>query len=210
MWLPLKSVTERRGKKCSYGVWKAACVRLGLKNTLAYSPAVQAGRREHCLTCSFVSRCRSGSGRTARKPGVRPSLSAPPAGHTASGWSAGKRTRSPTSARQSESRSPASKRGNEGNKQKQEYSGKHKNRQILHQKMSLLCLISCSFIMWWRGRQLSLFMHWFVAVFSKSDTEAEHCVRILKMTVYWEISLLRNSHIFILPDFGRKHCGQTL
>lgn len=119
MWLPLKSVRERREKKSSYGVWKAACVCLGLKNTLAHSPAFQAGRREHCLTCSFVSRCRSGSGRTARKPGVRPSLSAPPAGRTASGWSAGKRTRSPTSARQSESRSPASKR--EGNKQKQEY-----------------------------------------------------------------------------------------
>lgn len=110
---------KKRKKKNSYGVWKAACVCLGLKNTLAHSPAFQAGRREHCLTCSFVSRCRSGSGRTARKPGVRPSLSAPPAGRTASGWSAGKRTRSPTSARQSESRSPASKR--EGNKQKQEY-----------------------------------------------------------------------------------------
>lgn len=116
MWLPLKSVRERREKKNSYGVWKAACVCLGLKNTLAYSPALQVGRREHCLTCSFVSRCRSGSGRTARKPGVRPSLSAPPAGRTASGWSAGKRTRSPTSARQSESRSPASKKGTNENK----------------------------------------------------------------------------------------------
>lgn len=127
---------------------RSLCVHGGLKKTLACS--VQAGRPEHSLTCSFVSRCRSGSGRTARKPAVRPSLSAPPAGRTASGWSAGKRTRSPTNARQTESRSPASKKENEASKHKRDESEKHKSRQIVHQK-HVLSLNSCSFIEWKGG-----------------------------------------------------------
>lgn len=59
------------------------------------------------FTCSSASRCRSGSGHRARRPGVRPSPSALRAGRTVSGWSAGKRTRSPTSALQTRSQSPA-------------------------------------------------------------------------------------------------------
>lgn len=58
-------------------------------------------------TCSFASHCRSGSGRTARRPGVRPSLSARRGERTASGWSTGKHTRSPASALQTRSQSPA-------------------------------------------------------------------------------------------------------
>lgn len=64
-------------------------------------------RYDECVTCSFVSHCRSGSGRRARRPGVRPSLSVPRVARTASGWSAGKHTRSPTSAPPSGSQSPA-------------------------------------------------------------------------------------------------------
>lgn len=62
------------------------------------------------LTCSFVSLRRSGSGRIARRPGVRPSRSAPRGGRTASGWSTGKHTRSPTSALPAGCRNPGVKR----------------------------------------------------------------------------------------------------
>lgn len=149
---------------------------LGLKKTLAWS--VQAGRPEHSLTCSFVSRCRSGSGRTARKPAVRPSLSAPPAGRTASGWSAGKRTHSPTNARQSESRSPVSRKENKGNKHKEEDSRKHNSRQIVHQKH--VFPVESNFLLFYkvglRRGEILLFMDWFVAVFWKSFIRAVHRV----------------------------------
>lgn len=83
---------------------------LGLKKTLLPGPLPHTHthtRYDECVTCSFVSHCRSGSGRRARRPGVRPSLSAPRVARTASGWSAGKHTRSPTSAPPSGSQSPA-------------------------------------------------------------------------------------------------------
>lgn len=56
------------------------------------------GSRTVIITCSSVSRCQFESDRTARTLGVRPSLSVQRGERTAFGWSAGKRTRSPTSA----------------------------------------------------------------------------------------------------------------
>lgn len=67
------------------------------------------------FTCSSVSHCQFGSDHRVRRPGVRPSPSAPHAGHTAFGWSTGKRTRSPTSALQTGSQSPAVKEKKQNN-----------------------------------------------------------------------------------------------
>lgn len=106
MWLKFKWLFNSGGGNSS-SLWKAVCVSLGLKKTLLLVPPLPHTRCDECVTCSFVSHCRSGSGRRARRPGVRPSLSVPRGARTASGWSAGKHTRSPTSAPPSGSQSPA-------------------------------------------------------------------------------------------------------
>lgn len=115
MWLKFKRLFDSRGGKKQFQPVKSSlCVPRPEKDITHYSPAPSHThthtRYDECVTCSFVSHCRSGSGRRARRPGVRPSLSAPRVARTASGWSAGKHTRSPTSAPPSGSQSPATTR----------------------------------------------------------------------------------------------------
>lgn len=130
-------------KKQFQPVKSSLCVPRPEKDITHYSPAPSHThthtRYDECVTCSFVSHCRSGSGRRARRPGVRPSLSAPRVARTASGWSAGKHTRSPTSAPPSSSQSPATTR-----EKKQAMSRKKRELSPIFSQEMIHCYLSFS------------------------------------------------------------------